>query len=124
MDWTVADSTMLYARFSRGFKPGGFFAAVTTDSDQLIPYAEEINDSFEIGVKSNPTNDLQINVAAFFYGYQDAQGMITVESLNTPTGILTTVGNAEHYGVEVDLSWAPSGLPGLRLDLSTSMAGC
>ena len=121
LDWNISDSTMLYARFSRGFKSGGFFAAFTDNNDQLTPYAEEINDSYEIGIKSNPTDDLQINAAAFFYDYQDAQGTINVPSDGSPTGTLMTigtVGDAEHYGAEVDLLWAPSSLPGFQLGVS------
>ena len=86
LDWSVSDNTLLYARFSRGFKSGGFFAAFTDNNDQLTPYAEEINDSYEIGIKSNPTDDLQINAAAFFYDYQDAQGGIMVPSDGSPYG--------------------------------------
>ena len=121
LDWNISDNTMLYARFSRGFKSGGFFAAFTDNNDQLTPYAEEINDSYEIGIKSNPTDDLQINAAAFFYDYQDAQGTINVPSDGSPTGTLMTigtVGDAEHYGAEVDLLWAPSSLPGFQLGVS------
>lgn len=121
LDWNISDNTMLYARFSRGFKSGGFFAAFTDNNDQLTPYAEEINDSYEIGIKSNPTDDLQINAAAFFYDYQDAQGTIMVPSDGSPSGTLSTigtVGDAEHYGAEVDLLWAPSSLPGFQLGLS------
>ena len=121
LDWSVSDNTLLYARFSRGFKSGGFFAAFTDNNDQLTPYAEEINDSYEIGIKSNPTNDLQINAAAFFYDYQDAQGGIMVPSDGSPSGTLSTigtVGDAEHYGAEVDLLWAPSSLPGFQLGVS------
>jgi iron complex outermembrane recepter protein len=123
LDWSVTDHVLLYARFSRGIKSGGFFAAFTDNNDQLTPYAEEINDSYEIGVKSNPTEDLQINAAAFFYDYQDAQGGIMVESDGSPTGVLSTigtVGDAEHYGVELDLLWAPSGLPGFELGVAAA----
>jgi iron complex outermembrane recepter protein len=124
LDWSVTDNVLLYARFSRGVKSGGFFAAFTAEnSDQLTPYAEEVNDSFEIGIKSNPTEELQINAAAFFYDYQDAQGTINTESINSPSGTvftIGTVGDAEHYGVEVDLLWAPSGLPGFQLGVAAA----
>ncbi|NCF19359.1 MAG: TonB-dependent receptor [Haliea sp.] len=123
LDWSFTDHVLLYARFSRGVKSGGFFAAFTDNNDQLTPYDEEINDSFEIGVKSNPTETLQINAAAFFYDYQDAQGTIQVESAGSPTGTLFTigtVGDAEHYGVEVDLLWAPLGLPGFELGVAAA----
>jgi iron complex outermembrane receptor protein len=123
LDWSFTDHVLLYARFSRGVKSGGFFAAFTDNNDQLTHYDEEINDSFEIGVKSNPTETLQINAAAFFYDYQDAQGTIQVESAGSPTGTLFTigtVGDAEHYGVEVDLLWAPLGLPGFELGVAAA----
>ena len=123
LDWSVTPHVLLYARFSRGVKSGGFFAAFTDNNDQLTPYAEEVNDSFEIGVKSNPTEELQINAAAFFYDYQDAQGTIQVESAGSPTGTLFTigtVGDAEHYGAEVDLLWAPSSLPGFELGVAAA----
>ena len=70
--------------------------------DQLTPYAEEINDSFEIGVKSNPTDALQVNAAAFFYDYQDAQGRhhgrISWLPQRCYLATIGTVGDAEHYG--------------------------
>ena len=123
LDWNISDDTLLYARFSRGFKSGGFFAAFTDNNDQLTPYAEEVNDSFEIGIKSNPAEDLQINAAAFLYDYQDAQGGILVESDGSPSGTLSTigtVGDAEHFGAELDLLWAPSGLPGFQLGVAAA----
>jgi len=123
LDWSFTDHVLLYARFSRGVKSGGFFAAFTDNNDQLTPYDEEINDAFEIGVKSNPTETLQINAAAFFYDYQDAQGTIQVESASSPGGTISTigtVGDAEHYGVEVDLLWAPLGLPGFELGVAAA----
>jgi iron complex outermembrane recepter protein len=46
-----------------------------------------------------------------------------VESDGSPTGVLSTigtVGDAEHYGVEVDLLWAPSGLPGFELGVAAA----
>ena len=123
LDWSVSDNALLYAKFSRGFKSGGYFAAFTDDVDTLTPYAEEVNDAFEIGLKSNPTEDLQVNVAAFYYDYQDAQGAATVESDTGFSDVLTTVttvGDAEHYGVELDLAWVPSQLPGFSLQLAAA----
>lgn len=123
LDWRVADNALLYAKFSRGFKSGGYFAAFTNDYNTLNPYVEEVNDAYEIGLKSNPSEELQVNASAFYYDYQDAQGTVTVESNSGVSDVLTTVstvGDAEHYGVELDLAWAPSQLPGFSLQVAAS----
>lgn len=123
LDWRVSDNALVYAKFSRGFKSGGYFAAWTEDNDTLTPYAEEINDAYEIGLKSNPTKDVQVNASVFYYDYQDAQGVVTVESETSVSGTLNTVGtvgDAEHYGAELDVAWIPSAVPGFSLMLSAA----
>lgn len=123
LDWRVTENTLLYAKFSRGFKSGGYFAAFTSDNDTLTPYPEEVNDAYEIGLKSNPTEELQVNASVFYYDYQDAQGVVTVEANSVISDVLTTlntVGDAEHYGVELDVGWAPSQLPGFSLQVGAA----
>ena len=123
MDWHLNDDAMLQATFSRGFKSGGFFAGFTDNNDTLTPYKEEVNDAYEIGLKSNPSDNLQINAALFFYDYQDAQGKISTPSAASPSGYLTalgTLGDAEHTGFELDALWAPSELPGFSVQLAGS----
>ena len=123
LDWRLNDDTLLYAKFSRGFKSGGFFAGFTDNNDTLTPYKEEVNDAYEIELKSNPSDNLQINAALFFYDYQDAQGKISTPSAASPSGYLTalgTLGDAEHTGFELDALWAPSELPGFSVQLAGS----
>ena len=121
IDWRVTDNTLIYAKYSRGFKSGGFFAAWTDDTDSLPIYEEEVNDAYEIGLKSNPSDELQVNAAVYFYDYQDTQGKISAPSEAAPSGYLTslgTLGDAEHTGVEVDVLWSPAQLPGLSVQLA------
>ena len=124
LDWKADENVLLYAKYSRGYKSGGFFAGFSDDANTLIPYKEEVNSAFEVGLKSNPSENLQFNAAAFFYNYKDAQGFSTVLSPAAPTGVLTTVntvGDAEHYGLELDALWTPSKIPGLSLLVSGAL---
>jgi iron complex outermembrane receptor protein len=123
IDWRVTDNTLVYAKYSRGFKSGGFFAAWTDDVDTLIPYKEEVNDAFEVGVKSNPSDELQVNASVYFYDYQDTQGKrslpadVAVNQSGTLSG-LGTLGDAEHTGAELDLLWSPAQMPGFSVQLA------
>ncbi|MEO1043369.1 MAG: TonB-dependent receptor [Pseudomonadota bacterium] len=121
IDWRVADWALAYAKYSRGFKSGGFFGGFVGSGEELSPYEEETNDAFEIGLKSNPTDDLQVNVSGYFYSYNDVQGFafIPSELLGTVTRLIN-LGDAEHFGVEVDTLWTPSQIPGFSLQLAGS----
>jgi iron complex outermembrane receptor protein len=124
LDWRVNKDTLVYAKFSRGFKSGGFFAGFTDNNDTLTPYKEEVNNAYEIGIKSNPSDELQLNAAIFFYDYQDAQGKISTPSTVSVSGFLTalgTLGDAEHTGLELDALWKPAILPGFSMQLAGSL---
>ena len=121
IDWRVSDNTLVYAKYSRGFKSGGFFTAWTDDTSAIPVYKEEVNDAYEVGVKSNPSDELQVNAAVYFYDYQDTQGKISAPSAAAPSGYLTalgTLGDAEHTGAEVDLLWSPAQRPGFSVQLA------
>jgi iron complex outermembrane receptor protein len=123
LDWRVNDDMLVYAKMSRGFKTGGFFAGWTDNNDTLTPYKEEVNDAYEIGIKSNPSDELQLNAALFFYDYQDTQGKISTPSAAAVSGFLTalgTLGDAEHTGFELDVLWSPAQMPGFSLQLAGS----
>jgi len=123
LDWRVTDNTLVYAKFSRGFKSGGFFAAWTDNTDTLIPYKEEVNNAYEVGLKSNPSDELQVNASVYFYDYQDTQGKrslpsdVAVNQSGTLSG-LGTLGDAEHTGAELDLLWSPAQMPGFSVQLA------
>ena len=119
LDWRIQDDALLYAKYARGFKSGGFSGAFTDDANQVSPYKEETNDAFEIGLKSNLIPSLQFNLAAFYYHYQDVQGFASVENaIFGNITKLTNLGDAEHIGLELDTSWTPSQIPGFSLELS------
>lgn len=91
VDWQVTDDSLLYAKFSTGYKAGGF-----TDA---APYDPETIDAFEIGSKNRFMEDrLQLNAAAFYYDYTDQQ---VSQFIGTQT-LIRNAGKSEIYGVELE----------------------
>ena len=117
LDWSPAPNTLIYTSVSRGFKSGGFFGGFPIDTDEeLDPYKEESIWAYELGVKARSTS-LSIATAAFYYDYADVQGFSQVFSQITQSVVtkLDTIGDARHYGFELDAAWVP--VEGLTLRL-------
>ena len=112
-NFDVTDDIMVYARYSTGYRAGGFNArSVGTVSPVYDP--EKIK-SWEAGIKLGALdNRLRVNAAAFFNKYSDLQ----VTQFAPPTG--TTGGgninvnaNAEYKGFEIEATLIP--IDGLTL---------
>jgi iron complex outermembrane receptor protein len=105
IDWTPDRDTLAYARYSRGYKAGGF----TTFTIAANPETDkETVDAYEIGLKKTLTRELQINAAAFYYDYkndqipvsvQNAQGLISAQLFNLK--------DVHISGVELEGIWHP-----------------
>jgi iron complex outermembrane receptor protein len=118
VDWTPTDNAMVYAKYTRGFKSGGFFGGFFLSEPETAPYDEEIVDSFELGFKSDwADSTLRVNGAVYYYDYSDVQGFTSVFSEVTQTALtkLDNLGDAEHKGAELELTWLPPALEGLML---------
>ncbi len=108
----MSDTTMLYGSISRGFKGGGFSvaalqaltgnAALDVDPETLLAY--------EVGFKSDWMDQtVRLNVAAFYYDWEDLQSFQVLVDPNTGEGIpqLTNVPEASLLGGEIELTMAP-----------------
>ena len=74
LNYFYSDDTMLYAKYSRGYKSGGWNADFMTAGLEYFPYDSESVDSYEIGLKSTMFEDsLRLNMAAFHAEYDDYQ---------------------------------------------------
>ena len=102
------DSTMGFASYTRGFKPGGSnltygLESVVAPVVVLPTFDEEIVDSFEIGLKTDLADGrVRLNAAAFFYNYEGLQYQAT-----DPEVFQGGVGNipeSEIFGAELELS--------------------
>lgn len=105
LDWAFAEDSMAYASFSRGYKGGGFNPAFdsTNFPGASTRFEPEFVNSFEIGTKNIFLDGtLQANGSVFFYDYKDLQvsKVVNRTAFNENT-------DAEIYGAELELAWAP-----------------
>ncbi|WP_231958287.1 MULTISPECIES: TonB-dependent receptor [Sphingomonadaceae] len=114
LDYQLTPSNMVYASYTRGFKPGGInSAAASGNSSYTIfgmetgvkpTYKPETLDSIEIGSKNRFFGDtLQINASAFYYFYKDLQ-FLEEDAVLFGEGI-SNAPKAEVYGAELEMDW-------------------
>lgn len=100
LDFDVADDFLFYASVSTGFKAGG--GNVGGCGDQFDP--EDIL-AYEMGFKSEWfDNRLQVNLAGFYYDYQDYQAVIYLANIGGET---RNASDAEVYGAELEFVAVP-----------------
>ncbi|MGA0607880.1 TonB-dependent receptor [Phenylobacterium sp. VNQ135] len=114
LDWTPDSDTLGYAKYSRGYKSGGFLLGTLAPDPQAD---QEQVDAFEVGLKKTFAGRLQVNAAAFYNDYKDLQ--LNLSQLNAAkTAAANNFVNvdAEAYGLELEAIWRPID----NLDLSAS----
>jgi iron complex outermembrane receptor protein len=105
--YQATDDFMVYGSVAKGSRSGGLNPLVS--DPELVTYDEESNWTFESGFKSTwLDNRVQLNMAAFYVDWQDAQfrqqvggstaGFLTITT--NSTGITT-------YGLEAELAVSP-----------------
>lgn len=72
IDWQITPDNLLYFSYSRGYKSGGINPPLQPVFAVSDTFAPEFINAFEIGSK-NQFGDLQLNLTAFYYQYQDLQ---------------------------------------------------
>lgn len=104
VDWkpdvSFTDDTLVYASYTRGYKPGGFNPPYDPNLFPPIPltFDGELIDAFEIGTKNSFIGGhLQLNATGFYYKYNGFQvsRIINRTSFNDNT-------DATIYGVELE----------------------
>jgi iron complex outermembrane receptor protein len=112
--YTPQPGTLVYESVSRGVKSGGFTAHNTVVAPTAEPFEPEKLTAYEVGIKSDLTQTVRVDAAAFYYRYKGRQVLGKV--LDTLSG--SYVGkfvNADSRlaGGEVELEWRP--LAGLSI---------
>jgi iron complex outermembrane receptor protein len=112
LQWDPDRDTMAYARYSRGYKAGGFNVGITTTLGSSPYTGPEHSDAFEVGLKKDLFNHtLQTNLAVFYYNYQDLQAPLTIVNtqggLAQSQGVFLNVPKAISQGVELETIWQP-----------------
>jgi outer membrane receptor protein involved in Fe transport len=114
LDYTPRAGTLVYESISRGVKSGGFTAHNTTAAFQADPFQPERLTAYEIGVKSDVTPTLRVNVAGFFYRYRDQQILGSVFDTGSDSYIGKFANaNSRISGGDAQLEWHP--LAGLSI---------
>jgi iron complex outermembrane receptor protein len=122
LEWTPDTDTLAYAKYSRGYKAGGFNSGITSPLVANPYTGAEHNDAFEVGLKKDFGRTLQVNLAAFYYSYKGFQAPVT--TIPTGGGVATAqtvflnIPKAISKGFEAEVNWAP--IDGLRLNASYS----
>jgi iron complex outermembrane receptor protein len=108
--YTPTDDTMGYAKYSRGYKAGGFRIGIDTSLGADPRTEKETLDSFEVGLKTNIGATFQINGDVFYYEYKNAQVPLSQPSATaggTANSVLFNVPKATSKGLEVETIWQP-----------------
>ena len=107
LEFDLDENTMVYASYTRGFKPGG--SNLTYGREDVIApilvlptFAAETVEAWELGVKTDFANKrVRLNAATFHYNYENLQYQAT-----DPEVFEGGVGNlpgSEIYGAELEL---------------------
>lgn len=114
-DWEAMDRMLVYGSWSRGVRNGSFNIRVTSDAFAPGPFDEEIQDAFELGVKSEFFNrKLRVNIAGFYNLIQDIQRDVIKPDPDAGLVVVTdNTADATIRGAELEIQAIP--LPGLIL---------
>ncbi len=104
VEWTPSSDTLVYARYSRGYKAFGLSAGGGLANPEAAP---EHVDSYEVGIKKDFGHTLQVNAAVFYYNYTDLQAPVSVKVGGTNVTQFVNIAQSRSYGLELDAIWAP-----------------
>ena len=107
VEFDLNDDTMVYASYTRGFKPGG--SNLTYGREDVIApivvlptFKDETVDAWELGIKTDfADNRVRLNAAAFYYEYKNLQYQATDPELFE--GGVGNLPESEIYGAELEL---------------------
>jgi iron complex outermembrane receptor protein len=106
VSWTPTTDILGYAKYSRGYKAGGFNSGINAVDPET---AQETVDAFEVGYKETFGRTFQANVATFYYNYKNDQQPLgeldpTTNVINT---IIVNIPVVHTYGAELETIWNP-----------------
>jgi len=101
LSWKTSDAVTLFASASKGFRSGGFNANANISPDIPESYNSETLWTYEVGVKSNPTDRLLANFYLYYNDWTDVQlGIVTDDGLFAYT---ENAGKADATGAELEM---------------------
>jgi iron complex outermembrane receptor protein len=119
IDYQLSDDLMVYARYARGFKSGGFNGRANTAAERTQYEPETVN-SYEAGIRSTIASQLRLNLTGFYNDYRNFQARVSGTGVDAVTGIpearlsVINAGALEIKGIELEAAWTPAA--GLLID--------
>jgi iron complex outermembrane recepter protein len=105
--FNITDTNMVYARYSQGFRSGGF--SNRGNDPRYLSFAPETADAYEIGTKNEFFDrKLQLNLTGFYTIQHDIQFGSILTTNGVPPGTNTIVnngGDVDEYGFELQSTW-------------------
>jgi iron complex outermembrane receptor protein len=120
LTYTPTDDLTLFGSWKKGYKSGSFKMAVPPVAGEDNSFGDERVQGFEAGLKSRLLDrSLLLNVSIYDYVYKGLQvGGIANSEGGVPVITTVNAGKAETYGIDIDASYSPPSVEGLRLNAS------
>lgn len=110
LNYQLSDNVMIFGSYAEGAKPGGFNGEAG-EQVGFPTYEQEESSNFEFGIKSTLMDGRLIaNASVFFTEATDVQLTTPIQSPGTQnlTSVATNQGEAEVFGVELEVSFYAS----------------
>jgi len=104
---------MAYLSYATGYRAGGFNSRGNNE-DTIGPYDPEEVGSWELGIRTQPTDRLQLNLTGFYATYEDKQQFVVTDGTQcdqAATATCTFIRNAAettNQGIEFEGVWVPT----------------
>lgn len=115
LSYQFTPDIMAYAQYSRGYRAGSYNGLAYQGLNQVYYIEPETVNAYEAGLKTRLfNNDVQFNLATFYYDYKNQQFTQVIGATT-----FTRSGDGRLYGAEIELSAQPTAT--LRLDASLGL---
>lgn len=102
--YDLAPGSSIYFRYAQGYKSGSYQKAPVVPSD-VSPVLPEKTQTFEMGIKSQLTKAIHIDLAGFDTEIHDQQVQSTVVRNGITSNAITNAGASRITGFEANLNW-------------------
>ncbi len=105
--YKVNERFNVYAKYSEGFKSGGFQGEAPSAAEAVIPFSPEKQKTYEVGAKMTSSDGrMQLNAALF---QNDVQNLQISRFTGTPgLSVIRNAGQATINGLELEASYIPT----------------
>jgi len=112
LTWKPHDRLTAFTSIGRGFNSGGFNQDGTGAAAEVVgvfgvsdQYEREIADSYELGIKSRPTDWLEINASAFQTNLENQHYFVFVGEIGVQ--VIAPIDKTRLQGIEVEIKAVP-----------------